>query len=64
VPLYEYICPVCGNTIEEIKPMSRMDELPCCKKCVFEVMVRVISPSNFVINGYSEKNGYSKPKGE
>ena len=65
MPLYLYSCPVCGSTVEEIKPMNKMDELPQCEKCVFEMMVRVISPSNFVVKGYNASNGYSKqPKGE
>lgn len=58
MPLYVYKCPNCdGKTIEKLSNIN--DDNPVCEKCG-NVMDKVISASNFVVNGYNYKNGYSK----
>jgi len=56
MPLYEYYCATCVKTFESIERMGTK-EVPC-RKCG-EQASKVISPTNFKINGYSYANGYS-----
>lgn len=62
-PVYEYKCYVCDDIVEEFKSVKDIDKLPLCKKCE-SPMNRIMSLSSFIVNGFNEKNGYSKPKGE
>ncbi len=57
MPLYEYFCDTCEQFFEELlkKDMPNR-KCPVCGR----VSHRIISKSNFKINGYSYSNGYSK----
>jgi putative FmdB family regulatory protein len=37
MPLFEFRCERCGGTVEEIRPISAMDEPCACPKCSREV---------------------------
>lgn len=60
MPLYEFKCPICGDTTEKMQKHS--DKAPLCEKpeCAEQVMSRCISPSNFSLKGGGwAKDGYS-----
>lgn len=64
MPQYEYQCPHCGSTMEEYKSVRNRDDAPECVYCSKGVKTkRILSPGTFIINGYSEANGYSKSEG-
>lgn len=58
MPLYEFQCKKCNYIFEEFfKPRTVLAmECPKCKG----LAEKVISKSNFVVNGHNAKNGYSK----
>lgn len=62
MPIYEYECPECEKTHELLyKSAAEADENPPkCPDCKGP-LERMLSVSNFKINGYSYKNNYSKP---
>ncbi|MBW1972351.1 MAG: zinc ribbon domain-containing protein [Deltaproteobacteria bacterium] len=33
MPIYEYLCKVCGHKFEEFKSISKANECPACPKC-------------------------------
>lgn len=57
MPIYEFSCKKCGEVTEDIVTVST-DTIKC-PKCGSDAN-KIMSSSSFVINGYSEKNGYSK----
>lgn len=59
MPIYEYICLSCHHKFERLLEKDWGD-LPC-EKCGSQA-TKVMSLSTFVINGYNEKNGYTKVK--
>lgn len=57
MPLYEFECKKCGSISERIVSRDIIEiKCPVCK----ENAKKIISSSHFIINGFSEKNGYSK----
>ena len=61
LPIYVYKCRYCGHEFEELV-LDRKNKVDC-PKCGLSTK-RIPSVSNFIVNGYNEKNGYSKKKGE
>jgi len=57
MPLYEFKCEKCDHVTEEIVKLG-VTEIEC-PKCTGKAQKKM-SSSNFVVNGFSEKNGYSK----
>lgn len=57
MPLYEFSCKHCDRVFEEIVPMDT--DKRKCNQCG-NIARKIISSSNFRIEGYSEANGYSK----
>jgi putative FmdB family regulatory protein len=47
MPIYEYGCPACGDTFEELRTMPAMDEPAWCPRCATRAKRRV---SAFVAN--------------
>lgn len=65
MPLYEFQCNKCGYTFEEIhkkcSPTKIYSYCPACEKHgIDSIAKKIISRGSFIINGFSEKNGYSK----
>ena len=60
MPIYEFECANCGRKSELFAPMN--GPIPRCPYCNKDKLVKIPSISNFRIDGYSEKNGYSKTK--
>lgn len=61
MPIYEYACKKCGYIFEKVN-INKVTKLTVkCPNCD-DIAKRIMSSSNFVIKGYSEKNGYSKEK--
>ena len=58
MPIYQYECETCGHQFEKHTKKIN-DKHKSCTKCGKRAK-KLISVSSFVINGYSEKNGYSK----
>lgn len=56
MPLYIRNCIFCDRKEERLEPMNAEEMINC--NCGGS-MVRIIAPSNFTINGYSERNGYN-----
>lgn len=59
--LYEYKCKKCLKIIVKHYPMNRFPDTVTCDKCGREAE-KMMSVSNYVMKGYSYKNGYSKEK--
>ena len=59
--IYEYKCKKCLRIIVRSFPIDRFPKTVTCDKCGREAE-KMISVSNFKVNGYSERNGYSKEK--
>ncbi|NOR27647.1 MAG: zinc ribbon domain-containing protein [Lutibacter sp.] len=59
MPIYILRCKNCEREIEEL--VFNKDKIFKCNNCG-TVMKKVMSASNFVINGYSEKNSYGLKK--
>jgi len=56
--LYEFRCKKCGKLTEKMFPMTKnVKHIKC--ECGY-ISNRVMSSGIFKIEGYSEKNGYSK----
>lgn len=58
MPIYVYKCSHCDEKIVE-RISNINDDDPICEECG-DKMRKIISTSNFVVNGYNYKNGYSK----
>lgn len=58
MPIYQYHCNACGHEFEKFSNSTKT-ESEICEKCGKKCK-KIISLSSFIINGYSEKNGYSK----
>lgn len=61
MPMYEYVCKSCGDSFEEIVPMSERDAMPVCPKCnSSEGVKRAVSATNFRLAGTGwASDGYS-----
>jgi len=66
MPLYQFECKKCGFTFEHIMSIADGElfkkakgNCPSCQET--KSVVKVMSAGTFKINGYNEKNGYSKP---
>ncbi len=53
--LYEFYCKACNTTFESLEVSG--SKIAKCK--CGEIAKKVLSSSNFKINGFSEANGYS-----
>jgi len=65
MPIFEFQCNKCGYIFEEIylksDPTKISSYCPACEKNgINSIAKKIISKSSFIINGFSEKNGYSK----
>ena len=49
MPIYEFRCPKCGHATELIRKMD--EPLPPCPKCGEPEMQKLISTSNFTLEG-------------
>jgi putative FmdB family regulatory protein len=58
MPIYQYRCNACGHEFEKFNKSTKI-KTEVCEKCGKKCQ-KIISLSSFIINGYSEKNGYSK----
>ena len=56
--VYDYCCPECKGIWELSRTVAKRDDPYVCSMCEVECK-RIISKASFVINGYSEANGYS-----
>ena len=59
--IYEYKCKKCMRIIVRSYPMDSFPKTIKCERCGREAE-KMISVSNFVMKGYSYRNGYSKEK--
>lgn len=65
MPVYEFQCNKCGYIFEEIHissdPIKISSYCPVCEKNGNKsIGKKIISKSNFIVNGFNAKNGYSK----
>jgi len=58
MPLYEFRCKKCNYLFEELLDTRNILAMEC-PKCK-ELAWKIISGSNFVVNGYNAQNNYSK----
>jgi putative FmdB family regulatory protein len=66
MPLYEFECKKCGFTFKHMMSIKDGEQFKNsngnCPSCgAYKSTVKLISAGSFKINGYNEKNGYSKP---
>lgn len=43
MPLYEYFCPTCKDTFEQLRPAQKADEATTCPACQQPAAQRVLS---------------------
>lgn len=62
MPLYNYKCHKCGYSFELVHTVDCRYEptLSVCPRCKEYTVKKDINTVSFKINGYNEKNGYSK----
>lgn len=62
MPQYTYKCYKCSHIFEKNLPVKDYKEptLSVCPRCGEYTVKKQIDSVTFTINGYSEKNGYSK----
>ena len=58
MPLYEFHCEKCDYVFEQLLDTRKVLAMEC-PKCK-ELAEKIISSSNFVVNGYNTQNNYSK----
>jgi putative FmdB family regulatory protein len=65
MPLYSYKCDTCNHEMDLMTLSARRGLSPgsVCPQCHVGELVKVPAASNFVVKGFSAKNGYSG-KGE
>lgn len=61
MPMYEFMCIDCNDTLELILKFDNRNDVILCKKCG-GTLKRVPTASSFKINGYSYSNGYNSPE--
>ena len=59
MPQYRFKCKKCKFSFDEI--VKNEQSVVKCPKCG-GLVKRIITSANFIINGFSAENGYSKPK--
>ncbi len=59
MPIYEFKCKDCLVVTQGSFPINNNVKKVKCRKCG-KTAEKIISTSNFKVNGFSEKNGYSK----
>ena len=62
MPIYTFLCENCGLQFSHIIKIKDRDMYvgKSCGNCNEGRIIRIPDAGNFVINGYNEKNGYSK----
>jgi putative FmdB family regulatory protein len=65
MPIYEFKCLECGHEFEEFMKFAKQARMissgeiwPLCEKCCGKTK-KVMSSSNFKVNGSNAANGYS-----
>lgn len=51
VPIYEYECPICKDTLERIEKVNENIKEPICNKCL-KPMKKIMSKNTFVLHGH------------
>ncbi len=65
MPMYEYECPQCGHSFEEIKSFDKSDEIPRCTECEAPMKKTINAPKWNLADGYWSRNNYqNQGKGE
>jgi putative FmdB family regulatory protein len=63
MPIYEYKCDMCGNKFERLTKDRKIEAYHCpyCEKNGKDALAfKIISRTNFKVNGHNASNGYSK----
>jgi len=60
MPVYSFKCVQCKHEFDEITIKAYWNDIRC-RKCG-GLVEKIMTSANFVIHGYSDANGYSKPK--
>lgn len=56
--MYEYECPQCGHSMEEIKSFDKSDEIVNCTECETSMKKIINIPSFRMGDGYWARNNY------
>lgn len=59
MPLHEFICKKCGHQMEKLIFNETEEKSLRCEKCGDEVK-KILSTFSFEVNGFNEKNSYSR----
>jgi putative FmdB family regulatory protein len=62
VPIYEWKCEACGREVEILHKRPVKKDWRACDKCKGIMKRKISAPSEPVVHGFSEKNGYSNIK--
>lgn len=63
MPIYEFKCDMCGNKFEKLVKDNKIQasHCPTCEKQGKDNLAfRIISRTNFKVNGFNAANGYTK----
>jgi putative FmdB family regulatory protein len=63
MPIYEFQCEMCGKKFERISKDKTLQAIHCpeCEKDGKDNLAfKIISRTNFKVNGFNADNGYSK----
>lgn len=66
MPIFEYRCDMCGRTIEIFENTNKYNDINAiqCQNCEDRgkdsLAFKIISRTNFKVNGYNAANGYTK----
>ena len=59
MPIHEWKCEACGREVEILHKRSVKKDWRGCDKCKGIMKRKISTPSDPVVHGFSEKNGYS-----
>ena len=59
MPIYEWKCEACGREVEILHKKPVKNDWRGCDKCKGTMKRKISAPSDPVVHGFSEKNGYS-----
>ena len=63
MPLYEYHCPACGATFEQIVRFSQADLAPACPECGQPDTIKAISAAASFSSSSSNSSSACAPSG-
>ena len=61
MPLYEYVCPTCGQSFDKLVRFSEADKIPVCPNCGEKETHKKISAGSMIGSSSSGSTSVSRP---